>query len=101
MQEYERRGGGYLKDEKDEDAKDLERWTKQDWQTVDGSAYADDGEKMKRYLPAKAWDLLSDEEKKLAEKKKQSGDADGEQFVENTIAAKAARATSITVMPAN
>ncbi len=92
VQEYERRGGGYLKSEKDQDAKDLERWTNQDWQTSDGSAYADEGEKMKRYLPAKAWDLLSDEEKRRAERTKEAGDADGKQFVENTIAAKAARA---------
>jgi hypothetical protein len=47
---------------------------------------------MKRYLPEKAWDLLSEEEKQDAEKKKESGDEKGEQFVENTVAAKAARA---------
>ena len=92
VQEYEKRGGGYKDDEKDDDARSLEEWTDQDWQTADGSAYADDGEKMKRYLPADAWDLLSDEEKEKAKQKKREGDAEGRQFVENTAAAKAARA---------
>jgi len=91
VQEYERRGGGY-KGDKDSDAKSLEQWTEQQWQTADGSAYADDGERMKRYLPKRAWDLLSDEEKEQAKQKKHQGDSEGKQFVENTIAAKAARA---------
>jgi len=92
VQRYEDEGGGYKQDKKDEDAKSLEEWTNQNWQTSDGSAYADDGDKMKRYLPEKAWDLLSEEEKRQAENKKERGDADGKQFVENTAAAKAARA---------
>lgn len=92
VQEYERRGGGYKEDRKDEDAKSLEEWTNQDWQTGDGSAYADRGDGMKRYLPKDAWELLSPEEKRRAEKKKQAGNAEGKQFVENTVAAKAARA---------
>jgi len=92
VQEYERRGGGYKKAKKDNDAKSLERWTEQNWQTADGSAYADDGTRMKRYLPENAWDLLSDEEKERAKRSKQKGDREGKQFVENTAAAKAARA---------
>ena len=92
VNEYEQRGGGYKKDEKDADAKSLEEWTDQDWQTADGSAYAEDGERMKRYLPKDAWDLLSEDEKERAKKKKRDGDSDGQQFVENTAAAKAARA---------
>lgn len=92
VQEYERRGGGYKKDRKDSDAQSLQRWTNQNWQTSDGSAYAEESGSMKRYLPEDAWDLLSDEEKQKAEKKKKRGDEEGRQFVENTIAAKAARA---------
>jgi len=92
VQEYERRGGGYKQDRKDDDAKSLERWTDQNWQTADGSAYADDGTRMKRYLPENAWDLLSNQEKRRAKETKQQGDRSGEQFVENTAAAKAARA---------
>jgi hypothetical protein len=92
VQEYERRGGGYKQDKKDDDAKSLQRWTEQNWQTADGSAYANDGTRMKRYLPENAWDLLSDKEKERAKRSKQQGDQEGKQFVENTAAAKAARA---------
>ena len=95
VQRYEAEGGGYKdNDEQEEAAKSLSEWTEQDWQTKEGSAYADeDGEPMKRYLPAKAWDLLSEEEKQRTEKKKEEeGEDAGKQFVENTVEAKAARA---------
>lgn len=92
VQEYEKRGGDYKEGSKDEDAKSLERWTRQNWQTATGSAYADDGKRMKRYLPEDAWDLLSDREKKRAQQKKKQGDKAGDQYVENTIEARAARA---------
>ena len=92
---YEKEGGGYKEnDEQQEAAESLKQWTDENWQTRGGSAYADeDGKPMKRYLPEKAWDLLSDEEKKrTAEKKKDEGEEAGKQFVENTVEAKAARA---------
>jgi len=91
VHEYEKHGGGY-KGEKDEAAHSLEAWTDQNWQTQEGDAKArqDDGS-TKRYLPEKAWDLLSDEEKKEAERKKRQGSKKGEQYVENTLAAKEAR----------
>lgn len=91
VHEYEKQGGGY-KGEKDDAAKSLESWTNENWQTEDGSANArqDDGS-TKRYLPAKAWDALSEKEKREAERKKKQGDKAGEQFVENTLSAKQAR----------
>ena len=95
VQEYEKQGGGYKDDDDQKEAADsLKQWTEQDWQTKEGSAYADkDGEPMKRYLPAKAWDLLSDDEKQQTEQKKQdAGEDEAKQYVENTVAAKAARA---------
>ena len=94
VQRYEKEGGGYKEnDEQQEAAESLKEWTDEDWQTRGGSAYADeDGEPMKRYLPEKAWDLLSDEEKeRTAQKKKEGGEEAGKQYVENTIEAKAAR----------
>ncbi|MEM6315612.1 MAG: hypothetical protein AAF743_16105, partial [Planctomycetota bacterium] len=94
VQEYEKQGGGYKNDGKlTDNQKSLKRWTEEDWQTIDGEANADlpDGGK-KRYLPEKAWDLLSEEEKKKTAKKKRDEGADGaKQFVANTVAAKAAR----------
>ncbi len=91
VHEYEKHGGGY-KGEKDEAAHRLEGWTDQNWQTQEGDARErqDDGS-TKRYLPEKAWDLLSDGEKKEAERKKRQGSKKGEQYVENTLAAKGAR----------
>lgn len=92
VQEYERQGGGYTSDRKDEDAQSLEQWTDQDWQTAGGSAYAESGEEMSRYLPEEAWHLLSDEEKRQAEETKKEGDRRGKQHVENPPAVQAARA---------
>ena len=91
VREYEKQGGGY-RGEKGDEAKSLEAWTDENWQTADGDADArrEDGS-TKRYLPEKAWDLLSDEEKKEADKKKKQGDKKGKQYVENTLEAKEAR----------
>ncbi len=91
VHEYEKHSGGY-KGEKDDAAKSLEAWTDQNWQTEEGDPKArqDDGS-TKCYLPEKAWDLLSDEEKKEAERKKRQGSKKGEQYVENTLAAKEGR----------
>jgi hypothetical protein len=89
--EYEKRGGGY-KGEKDESQKNLEKWTDEEWQTQEGDARArgDDGE-TKRYLPKKAWEKMSGEEKRETESKKREGSKRGEQHVANTEEARQAR----------
>ncbi|HLL38848.1 MAG TPA: hypothetical protein VK357_04185, partial [Rubrobacteraceae bacterium] len=43
------------------------------------------------YLPKEAWEKLSPEEREATERAKREGSKRGEQFVENTEAAKAAR----------
>lgn len=90
-QEYEKQGGGYV-GAKDERQRSLEQWQKEDWQTADGSARARrrSGE-TKRYLPKKAWNQLSDKEKKATDAKKRKASATGTQYVGNTKAAKGAR----------
>ena len=90
-QEYEKRGGDY-KGEKDESQKNLEKWTDEQWQTQEGGTRArrDDGE-TKRYLPKKAWENLSEEEKRETEQKKREGSKRGEQHVANTEEARQAR----------
>ena len=91
--EYEEHGGGYKHEgEKTEAQKSLEQWTEEDWQTAEGDAEArqDDGT-VKRYLPKKAWDQLSEKEKKDADAKKKAASKDGQQYVDNTDAAKEAR----------
>ena len=91
VQEYERQGGGY-EGGKDEAARSLEKWTKQDWQTQDGNANARGGKTTKRYFPKQAWELLTEEEKREAEQTKRKGSGKGEQFVEYTPAMKQALA---------
>ena len=89
--EYEKQGGGY-KGGKGQSQKNLEKWTDEEWQTKEGDADArkDDGE-TKRYLPKKAWETMSEEEKEETEEKKREGSKKGEQHVPNTDEAKQAR----------
>ncbi len=87
-QEYKRKGGGYT-EKKDERSKHLDAWTKQRWQTRTGSGRADAGNAMKRYLPSQAWKLLNEDQKKETDRKKQNSH---EQYVPNTLPARAARA---------
>ena len=90
-QEYEKRGGGY-KGEKGQSQKNLEKWAEEEWQTKEGDAEArqDDGQ-TKRYLPKKAWENMREEDKEETEQKKREGSKSGQQYVENTDAAKQAR----------
>ena len=89
VQEYEKQGGGY-KGDKDEDAKSLEEWTEQNWQTVEGGADARGEDGTKRYLPEAVWDELSDKEKREAERTKEAASKKGEQYVEWPDAVKKA-----------
>ena len=89
-QEYEKQGGGY-KGEKGESQKNLEKWTDEEWQTKEGDANARGDSETKRYLPKKAWENMSEEEKEETEKKKREGSNKGQQHVPNTDEAKQAR----------
>src|SRR5829696_1468369 len=86
-QEYEKRGGGY----KGESQKNLEKWTEEEWQTSEGDAEARQDGETKRYLPKKAWENMSEEEKEETERKKREGSKQGQQHVANTDEAKQAR----------
>ncbi|KAK5676962.1 hypothetical protein LTS10_010726 [Elasticomyces elasticus] len=92
--EYKKRGGGYNTDKKDQDEsqKHLSKWSEEEWQTKEGSGTAkQDGGTRKRYLPEKAWEKMSEEEKQQTEDKKEEGSKEGKQFVENTKKAKDSR----------
>ena len=89
-QEYEKQGGGY-KGEKDQSQKNLENWTDEEWQTKEGDANARGDGETKRYLPKKAWENMSEEEKEETENKKREGSKKGQQHVPNTDEAKQAR----------
>lgn len=92
--EYKKRGGGYNTDKKDQDEsqKHLSKWTEEEWQTKEGSGNAKqaDGTE-KRYLPKKAWEEMTEEEKKETDEKKLAESKEGKQFVTNTDRAKSAR----------
>ena len=62
---------------KKEPQKDLDKWTKEKWQTSDGT----ESKGKKRYLPEKAWDSLSPAEKAATNKAKAEGNSKGKQFV--------------------
>ena len=82
VQEYEKQGGGYKNDEKDADAKSLEKWTDNNWETSGGKAEADGAEGMARYLPHDAWALLTEADQKKANQTKKKQDDDGEQYAD-------------------
>ena len=87
--EYEGQGGGYRHEgERTESQRHLSEWTKQDWHTADGGDRARGSDGTSRYLPDAAWQLLSDEEKRATDRRKEGAD---QQHVGNTGAAKEAR----------
>ena len=88
--EYEKRGGDYV-GEKDAGQHDLQRWTEEEWQTQEGNARAREGDETKRYLPKKAWENMSEKERRETESRKREGSRRGEQYVANTQEAKEAR----------
>ncbi|KAJ5772760.1 hypothetical protein N7457_007656 [Penicillium paradoxum] len=91
--EYKKRGGyNTTKEEQTKSQKHLERWTKADWQTKEGTGTArQDDESRKRYLPKRAWEELSEEEKRATDEKKLEESKEGKQFVGNPESAKKAR----------
>jgi len=75
VQEYKRRGGGYVGDKSDDNS--LEEWTDEEWGTRSGKRSRDTGE---RYLPKSARAALSDDEYERTTAKKRRDSADGEQY---------------------
>ncbi len=94
VHEYEKAGGGY-KGAKGEPQKSLEKWTKEKWQTKDGSTRARHSKETDRYLPEKAWDQLTPAQQRATDAKKRTASRTGKQFVPNTQAAKTARRRAV------
>ncbi|MFF5180754.1 DUF5872 domain-containing protein [Micromonospora sp. NPDC000316] len=94
-QEYKRRGGGFL-GEKDERQKSLQRWGNEHWQTKEGDTRARRGNTTSRYLPKRAWEELSDNQKRATDTKKRDVSRSGRQYVANTGPAKRARKDATT-----
>ena len=70
----------------------MSEWTEEEWQTKGGSGNAkkEDGTE-KRYLPKKAWEQMSENEKEETEEKKLESSKEGKQHVGNTKKAKDSR----------
>ena len=68
------------KSEQNGTQKNLSKWGEEDWQTSDGTAYAkqEDGTQ-KRYLPKKAWEKMTEEEKEETNEAKLNGGKNGHQ----------------------
>ncbi|NJP31848.1 DUF5872 domain-containing protein [Micromonospora thermarum] len=88
--EYEKRGGGY-QGPKDERQRSLQRWGAEEWQTRKGDTRARKDGETSRYLPKRAWERLSDEERRATDAKKKRASASGRQYVANTAPARRAR----------
>ncbi|RYE05824.1 MAG: hypothetical protein EOP33_01000 [Rickettsiaceae bacterium] len=88
--EYEKQGGSYKHPNKHtKDQENLSQWSKQDWQT-DDHQNAIKKDQTTRYLPKKAWQDLSKEERNKANSTKIVGSKTGQQHVHNTKEVKEA-----------
>ncbi len=95
VKRYKDAGGGYSSSSPPRKKTDLKKWGDEDWQTSDGKKAQRKDQSgrtvTKRYLPKKAWDEMTPEQKKATNRKKTEGSRKGKQFVKNTK--KAARAS--------
>ena len=92
VREYEKAGGGYVEDGHRTPAQEhLKQWGEQDWHTASGDADARGEDGTSRYLPDVAWRLLTPAERRATDRRKRAAD---EQVVDNTAAAREARAAA-------
>lgn len=94
--EYQKRGGGY-EGPKDERQRSLQRWGAEDWQTREGGTRARRGDETSRYLPKRAWERLSERERRETDTKKKKASTTGRQYVANTGPARRARRSATAV----
>jgi Family of unknown function (DUF5872) len=97
VQEYKKRGGGYIGGKPDDNQ--LKRWTDEDWGTKSGRNSRDSGE---RYLPKRARAELTDAEYARTSAKKRADTKSGKQFSAQPedVAKKTARKRSAGKSPA-
>ncbi len=92
--EYQRQGGGFQGEGNREEADRLRHWTAEEWQTASGDTQARHGATTERYLPKRAWQKLSPEEREQTAQKKRRASREGRQYVPNTRPAVQARRTT-------
>ena len=96
---YESHGGGYT-EPPDAAQQSLKHWGDEHWTTSDGKPAERPGGTT-RYLPEKAWEELSPDEKAATNRRKRSGSREGKQFVANTSKAAEARKHAVHDDPEN
>lgn len=93
-QKYKQRGGTYTGKKATTKNNSLKKWTSEKWTTHDGKPAIRKDKKgttqVNRYLPAKAWENLSPQQKAATNRAKRKGFSEGKQFVPNAKAAKKA-----------
>ncbi|TDB73958.1 DUF5872 domain-containing protein [Micromonospora sp. KC721] len=94
--EYQRRGGGY-QGPKDERQRSLQRWGAEQWQTSSGAARARNDGETRRYLPKRAWEQLSERQRRATDSRKRQASRAGRQYVANTGPASRARRDATSV----
>jgi len=72
---YKKSGGGY--EGKKSESNSLSKWSKEKWTTSSGKP----SEGKRRYLPARAWSVLSASQKAATNRAKAEGNEKGQQFV--------------------
>ena len=84
---YQKHGGEYVGPKRSDNS--LSVWGREKWQTRDGSKSRTSPESpiTKRYMPAEAWKMLSEKEKRETDAAKRRGSLQGKQFVRNPPAA--------------
>ncbi|MEU4565583.1 DUF5872 domain-containing protein [Micromonospora sp. NPDC023956] len=88
--EYQKRGGGY-QGPKDQRQRSLQRWGGEQWQTKEGTTRARGNGETGRYLPKRAWERLSEGERRATDERKRKASRTGRQYVANTGPASRAR----------
>jgi hypothetical protein len=88
--EYQKRGGGY-QGPKDQRQRSLQRWGAEEWRTKEGSTRARRNGETSRYLPKRAWERLSEGERRATDERKRKASRSGRQYVANTGPASRAR----------
>jgi hypothetical protein len=95
--EYQKHGGGY-QGPKDERQRSLQHWGEQKWRTRQGTTRARHDGETDRYLPDRAWNQLSAEQRRATDAKKRRDSTSGKQYVANTGPARRARRTAVSLV---
>lgn len=81
--EYKKRGGKFSGSKPDGSKNRMRKWLGEKWKTSDGSKSKQKGKAAKRFLPSKAWEGMSKDEVRQANKTKAEGTRKKKKYVSN------------------